>query len=164
MIAANSACSTQDAVVFAALPLFHVNALVVTAARAAVQGPAGRVGRARWATATRRCSRSFWKIVEHYRIAAMSAVPTVYAVLAELPGRRRHQQPALRHGRRVPAAAGGPGRLRGRTPASRLVEGYGLTEATCVSARSFPDAPRPGSVGQRLPYQQVQGRAGRRRR
>jgi fatty-acyl-CoA synthase len=38
----------------------------------------------------------------------------------------------------------------------RLVEGYGLTEATCASARSFPDAPVPGSVGQRLPYQQIQ--------
>jgi fatty-acyl-CoA synthase len=35
------------------------------------------------------------------------------------------------------------------------VEGYGLTEATCASARSFVDHPVPGSVGQRLPYQQV---------
>ena len=36
-----------------------------------------------------------------------------------------------------------------------LLEGYGLTEATCASARTFPDAPRPGSVGQRLPYQRM---------
>ena len=36
-----------------------------------------------------------------------------------------------------------------------LVEGYGLTEATCASAFSFPGRPRPGSVGQRLPYQQL---------
>jgi fatty-acyl-CoA synthase len=36
-----------------------------------------------------------------------------------------------------------------------LLEGYGLTEATCASARSFVDHPVPGSVGQRLPYQQV---------
>jgi acyl-CoA synthetase (AMP-forming)/AMP-acid ligase II len=36
-----------------------------------------------------------------------------------------------------------------------LMEGYGLTEATCASARSFVDFPVPGSVGQRLPYQQV---------
>jgi fatty-acyl-CoA synthase len=35
------------------------------------------------------------------------------------------------------------------------MEGYGLTEATCASARSFVDRPVPGSVGQRLPYQQV---------
>ena len=44
----------------------------------------------------------------------------------------------------------------------RLLEGYGLTEATCASARSFPDAPRPGSVGQRLPYQQVRPSTSRR--
>jgi fatty-acyl-CoA synthase len=37
----------------------------------------------------------------------------------------------------------------------KLLEGYGLTEATCASARGFPDAPRPGSVGQRLPYQHL---------
>ena len=36
-----------------------------------------------------------------------------------------------------------------------LVEGYGLTEATCASARSFADHPRSGSVGQRMPYQRV---------
>ena len=36
-----------------------------------------------------------------------------------------------------------------------LCEGYGLTEGTCASALSWPDAPRPGTVGQRLPYQQA---------
>jgi fatty-acyl-CoA synthase len=36
-----------------------------------------------------------------------------------------------------------------------LVEGYGLTEATCASARSFPAAPRQGAVGQRFPYQRI---------
>jgi acyl-CoA synthetase (AMP-forming)/AMP-acid ligase II len=29
--------------------------------------------------------REFWKIVEHYRVAAMSAVPTVYGALAQRP-------------------------------------------------------------------------------
>ncbi len=37
----------------------------------------------------------------------------------------------------------------------RLLEGYGLTEATCASARSFPGSPHPGSVGQRMPYQKI---------
>jgi fatty-acyl-CoA synthase len=37
----------------------------------------------------------------------------------------------------------------------QLLEGYGLTEATCASVRSFTDNPRPGSVGQRMPYQHV---------
>ncbi|MGZ6661495.1 MAG: AMP-binding enzyme, partial [Solirubrobacteraceae bacterium] len=34
-------------------------------------------------------------------------------------------------------------------------QGYGLTEGTCASSLSWPDAPRPGTVGQRLPYQQA---------
>ncbi len=47
-----------------------------------------------------------------------------------------------------------------------LAEGYGLTEATCASARQFPGQLRAGSVGQRLPYQRVKavgpGRSGSR--
>ena len=36
-----------------------------------------------------------------------------------------------------------------------LCEGYGLTEGTCASALSWPESPRPGAVGQRLPYQEA---------
>ena len=66
------------------LPLFHVNALIVTGiapmfsgARVVWPGPAGYRDRALYAR--------FWKIVEHYQIAAMSAVPTVYGTLAQVP-------------------------------------------------------------------------------
>ena len=66
------------------LPLFHVNALIVTGiapmfsgARVVWPGPAGYRDQALYAR--------FWKIVEHYRIAAMSAVPTVYGTLAQVP-------------------------------------------------------------------------------
>ena len=66
------------------LPLFHVNALIVTGiapmfsgARVVWPGPAGDRDKALYAR--------FWQIVEHYRIAAMSAVPTVYATLAQIP-------------------------------------------------------------------------------
>ena len=34
---------------------------------------------------------------------------------------------------------------------TRIAEGYGLTEATCASARSFPAESRRGHVGQRFP-------------
>ena len=66
------------------LPLFHVNALIVTGiaplfsgARVVWPGQAGYRDPALY--------QHFWKIVEHYRIAAMSAVPTVYGTLARLP-------------------------------------------------------------------------------
>ena len=65
------------------LPLFHVNALIVTGiapmfsgARVVWPGPAGYRDRALYA--------QFWKIIQHYQVAAMSAVPTVYRTLAEV--------------------------------------------------------------------------------
>ncbi|MGC1211667.1 MAG: acyl-CoA synthetase [Micromonospora sp.] len=143
----------QETVVFAALPLFHVNALVVTLlaplfkGQAAVwAGPLGYRDPALY--------REYWKIVEHYRIAAMSAVPTVYAALAQVP------VDADISSLRFPMVGASPlppavrDAFQGHTGTS-LVEGYGLTEGTCASVRSFPDVSRPGSVGQRLPYQRV---------
>ncbi len=84
----------------------------------------------------------------------MSAVPTVYSVLAGRPVDADIS--SLRFA--VVGASPLPPAVRDGFESAtgiRLVEGYGLTEATCVSALSFPRHPRPGSVGQRLPYQQV---------
>ena len=135
------------------LPLFHVNALMVTGiapmfsgARVVWPGPAGYRDRALYAR--------FWTIVEHYRIAAMSAVPTVYGTLAQV------LVDADISSLRLPIAGASP------LPASvreafaahtgrRLLEGYGLTEATCASTWTRPGEDRPGSVGRALPGQQV---------
>ena len=135
------------------LPLFHVNALIVTGiapmfsgARVVWPGPAGYRDRALYAR--------FWKIVEDYRIAAMSAVPTVYGTLARVP------VDADISSLRLPIAGAAP------LPASvredfaahtglHLLEGYGLTEATCASTWTRPGEERPGSVGRALPGQQV---------
>jgi fatty-acyl-CoA synthase len=135
------------------LPLFHVNALIVTGiapmfcgARVVWPGPAGYRDKALYAR--------FWQIIEHYRIAAMSAVPTVYGTLAQVP------VDADISSLRIPIAGAAP------LPASvreafaartgrRLLEGYGLTEATCASTWTRPGEERPGSVGRALPGQQV---------
>ncbi|MFF2555008.1 acyl-CoA synthetase [Nocardia sp. NPDC058058] len=152
MIAANSMLD-QDAVVFAALPLFHVNALVVTLLAPLFRGQsvvwAGPLG---YRDLT--LYAEFWNIVAHYRIAAMSAVPTVYAVLAQCP--IDADITSLRYA--MVGASPLPPAVREnfqQHTGVTLVEGYGLTEATCATARSFPDAPRPGAVGQRMPYQRV---------
>ena len=152
MIAANSLFDS-DSAVFAALPLFHVNALVVTLLAPLFKGQqvvwAGPLGYREPAL-----FGEFWKIVEHYRIAAMSAVPTVYAVLAQQPvdADISSLRFAIVGASPLPAAVRSAFEARTGVP---LVEGYGLTEATCASAFSFPAAPRPGSVGQRLPYQRL---------
>jgi len=152
MIALNSLLD-GDSVVFAALPLFHVNALVVTllaplfkGQRTVWAGPLGYRDPALYG--------QFWKIVEHHRIAAMSAVPTVYAVLAQCPvdADISSLRFAMVGASPLPAAVRKGFQCHAGVP---LVEGYGLTEATCASARSFPDAPRPGALGQRLPYQRM---------
>ncbi|MEU0883384.1 AMP-binding protein [Lentzea sp. NPDC005914] len=157
MLAANELLD-EDAVLFAALPLFHVNALIVTVLTPLFKGQhvvwAGPLGYRDPAL-----YGEFWQIVERYRITTMSAVPTVYSVLAQCPVNADIS--SLRFA--MVGAAPLPPAVRKAFEAHTgvpLVEGYGLTEATCASARSFPDAPRPGSVGQRLPYQQVKARDG----
>ncbi|PBC39993.1 acyl-CoA synthetase [Rhodococcus sp. ACS1] len=152
MLAANSSWDS-DAVVFAALPLFHVNALMVTLLAPLFKGQ-GVVWAGPLGYRDPMLFNEFWKIVEHYRIASMSAVPTVYAALAQRPvdadisGLRF----AMVGASPLPTAVATTFQDHTGVP---LLEGYGLTEATCASARSFPDAPRPGSVGVRMPYQQV---------
>ncbi|MBU6529655.1 acyl-CoA synthetase [Streptomyces mayonensis] len=153
MIGANTAAD-EDSVVFAALPLFHVNALVVTLLSPLLKGQqvvwAGPLG-----YRDIPLFKDFWRIVEHYRVATMSAVPTVYAALATCPvdGADISSMRYL-----VVGASALPEGVRNSFEAATgipLLEGYGLTEATCASVRGFLDVRRPGSVGQRMPYQHI---------
>ena len=151
MLAANE-LPDEDAVYFAALPLFHVNALVVTVLAPLFKGqtvvwsgPLGYRDPALYGV--------FWKLVEHHRLTAMSAVPTVYATLAATPVNADIS--SLRHA--MVGASPLPAAVReGFETATgvALIEGYGLTEATCVSVRSFPGA-SGSSLGCRLPYQEI---------
>ena len=135
------------------LPLFHVNALIVTGIapmfaglRVVWPGPAGYRDPALYAR--------FWKIVRHYRIAAMSAVPTVYRTLTDVPVDADISTLRLP----IVGAAPLPSAVREAFAAHtgrRLLEGYGLTEATCATTFTPPGQERPGSVGRVLPGQQI---------
>ena len=143
----------DGAVPFAALPLFHVNAVHVTllapvlrGLRTVWAGPLGYRDPALYA--------HLWRIVERHAITMMSAVPTVYSVLAGC--RVDADISTMRHA--VVGASPLPQALRTSFESAtgiELVEGYGLTEATCASAMSLPGQRRPGAVGQRLPYQRM---------
>ncbi|MGA9856848.1 MAG: acyl-CoA synthetase [Solirubrobacteraceae bacterium] len=143
----------QDSVIFAALPLFHTNALVVTVLAPLIKGQhvvwGGPLG-----YRDRTLFENFWKIVERYRVASMSGVPTVYAVLAQVPVDADISSLTLPVVGAAPLPPAVATAFEARTGVA-LCEGYGLTEGTCVSAASWPDARRPGTVGQRLPYQQA---------
>ncbi|WP_296000856.1 acyl-CoA synthetase [Rugamonas sp.] len=143
-------------VVLCGLPLFHVNGALVTGLGAFLGGwevvlltPQGYRGAGVMA--------HFWRLVERFRATSFSAVPTIYASLAALP-RDGADISSLRHAfcgaaplpptvaREFEAAAGIP-----------LCEGYGLTEAACISAVNPSGfGRRPGSVGLRLPHQRLQ--------
>jgi fatty-acyl-CoA synthase len=137
----------------AALPLFHVNAVLVTTLMPLLKGR-----HVVWVTPLGYREPGlygvFWRLVERYRIQAMSAVPTVYAALSQVP------VDADISSLRLPAvgAAPLPDAVReafAERTGVELLEGYGLTEGTCVTAMSRPGMARPRSVGMRLPYQQV---------
>ena len=143
----------ENSVIFAALPLFHTNALLVTVLAPLIKGQhvvwGGPLG-----YRDVPLFQNFWKIVEHYRIAAMSGVPTVYSVLAQIPVDADISSLKLPIVGAAPLPPAVRDAFRARTGVA-LCEGYGLTEGTCASATSWPGAPRPGTVGQRLPYQEA---------
>jgi fatty-acyl-CoA synthase len=135
------------------LPLFHVNAVHVTGLGPFMHGtpvvslgPLGFRDKALMA--------EFWQIISHYRVTSFSGVPTVYSALPSIPD--GVDLSSLLAG--AVGAAPLPSRVRDHfesTTKVPMVEGYGLTEATCASAVTPPLAPRPGSVGVRLPYQHI---------
>ncbi len=143
-------------VVLCGLPLFHVNGAMVTGLGAFHAGwevvmltPQGYRGPGVLA--------NFWQLVQRFRATTFSGVPTIFATLAGLPVGGADIS-SLRHAfcgaaplplavaRRFEEVAGIP-----------LCEGYGLTEAACISAvHPIGIARREGSVGLRLPHQALQ--------
>lgn len=88
---------------------------------------------------------------EHHQ---RSAVPTIYAALTQTPVDTDIASLTVA----IVGASPLPPSVRTGFEAhthARIVGGYGLTEATAATTRSFPEHPRAGAVGQRLPYQTV---------
>ncbi len=135
------------------LPLFHVNASMVTGLLAFSAGchvilatPQGYRGDGVLAR--------FWEIVEHYGINSFAGVPTLYAALMQVPVAGRDIR-SLDYG--YCGAAPMPVEVfrnfEERT-GIKILEGYGLTEGTCISSCNPPNGERRiGSIGLRLPGQ-----------
>lgn len=140
---------------FCGLPLFHANGQLVTGlapwsvgAHVVLGTPEGYRGAGVLA--------GFWEIVEHYRINFFSGVPTIYSALLQQPcsGRDISSLQLAMCG-----AAPMPVELFRRFESAtgiRILEGYGLTEGACASSLNPPAGEsRIGSIGLRLPYQQM---------
>lgn len=142
--------------VMVGLPLFHCNGTCVTGllpfalgGHVVILSPSG------YRDPT--IMKHFYKIVEHYRPVFFSCVPTVLSVLLDIPVAGADIS-SLKY--LVCGAAPLSVELFRRFEAHsgmKILEGYGLTEATCASCVNPKDGERKvGSIGLRLPYQQVQ--------
>ncbi len=139
--------------VFCGLPLFHVNGVMVTGLVPFSQGAHVVLGTPQGYRGEGVVER-FWDIVAHHRINFFSGVPTLYAALMAIPVEGRNID-CLEYG--LCGAAPMPVQLMKDFEAQtglRILEGYGLTEATCVSSVNPPAGERrAGSIGLSLPGQ-----------
>ncbi|WP_315785449.1 AMP-binding protein [Bradyrhizobium sp. SZCCHNPS1003] len=143
-------------VVLVGLPLFHVHAVIPLSLAPLLQG-AQLVLLGAQGFRHPDVIGGFWRIVERFRATAFSAVPTVYAALLAVDPAGADTS-SLRFA--LCGSAPLPQRLlrdfETRTGLT-ILEGYGLTEGTCVSSLNPVRGPRRiGSIGLRLPYQQMQ--------
>ena len=150
-----SELSGPDAVVFCGLPLFHVNAQIGTGLSLWARGGHVLLGTPQGYRGDQVVKR-FWELVGHHKLVSFSGVPTVYAALLQVP-RQGHDLSSLRFG--VCGAAPMPVELFNRVEKElglKVLEGYGLTEAGCVSSLTPLHAtPRIGSIGVRMPWQDM---------
>jgi long-chain acyl-CoA synthetase len=134
------------------LPLYHVNAQVVSVLSAVHVGGALILLEAFSPTA-------FLSAVARYRATTFSAVPTVYAILNTLDDAERFDLSSLRYC--VCGAAPMPVEVFTtfeKKYGAKIVEGYGLSEATCGNCVNplRPGAERKiGSIGVPLPGQEM---------
>jgi long-chain acyl-CoA synthetase len=131
------------------LPLFHVNGIVVSVLSALAAGGATSI-------TDRFAASTFFETVEALRPTYFSAVPTIYAMLANLPDDDRPDTSSVRFA--ICGAAPMPAELIARFEARYgipIVEGYGLSEGTCASTINPLDRRKPGTVGLPLAGQDV---------
>jgi acyl-CoA synthetase (AMP-forming)/AMP-acid ligase II len=140
------------------LPLFHANAQIATFTVPLTVGCEVVM----W---ERFSAKTFWETVKELEPVSISAVPTILAALLNAPGAEQASNTSLRY------------IICGAAPLSRelmeafeerfdirILEGYGLTESTCVSSLNpYYGARKPGSIGLPVRGQQMRiaGRDGK---
>jgi len=137
------------------LPLFHVNGTTVTGSLPfSIGAHVVLLGVMGYRDPT--VIKNFYKIVEHYRAVTFSSVPTILSVLLDVP-KGDADISSLRYA--VCGAAPLSVELFKRFEAHsgmKIIEGYGLTEGTCVSSvNPYHGEQKIGSIGIRLPYHEM---------
>jgi acyl-CoA synthetase (AMP-forming)/AMP-acid ligase II len=132
------------------LPLFHANAQVVTCLIPMMIGCEIVL----W---ERFSASTFWPTVEELQPVTISAVPTILAAVLNAPG-----APAGKSSLRYVICGAAPLSVElleafERRFGIRIIEGYGLTETTCISSTNpFYGERKAGSIGLPVRGQQMQ--------
>ncbi|NEW26675.1 class I adenylate-forming enzyme family protein [Nocardia cyriacigeorgica] len=131
------------------LPLFHVNGIVVSTLSPLLVGASTTI-------AGRFSAQTFFDRLVRSGATYFSAVPTIYAMLADLPADVRPDTSAVRFAicGAAPASVELLERFESRYGIP-IVEGYGLSEGTCASTVNPLERRKPGTVGLPLPGQRV---------
>ncbi|RJF89302.1 acyl-CoA synthetase [Oleomonas cavernae] len=141
--------------VLCGLPLFHVNGVLLTGLLPFSKGAHVLLATPQGYRGPGLVSR-FWEIIEYHRINFFSGVPTLYAALLQIPIGERNVK-SLEYG--LCGAAPMPSEVFREfqdVTGLKILEGYGLTEATCVSSCNPPLGERRlGSIGLRVPGQKM---------
>jgi fatty-acyl-CoA synthase len=153
-IMASSGLQPGEAVMIG-LPLFHCNGTMATGlmpfsvgGQVVMLSPQGYRNPA--------IMKNFYKIVEHYKPVFFSCVPTILSVLLDMPVGDADIS-SLRYVvcGAAPLSVELFNRFEKHT-GMKILEGYGLTESAVASVINPKDGERKiGSIGIRLPYQQV---------
>ena len=144
----------KDDVIICPLPLFHVFAVHVIFMAVLTSGchmvcptPAGYRGDGVF--------DNFWKLVERYKVTFVITVPTAIAALMQRPVDADVSSLKVAFSGSAPLPVELYNRFQDATGVT-IVEGYGLTEATCLVACNPPGGNKKvGSVGVPLPYTDV---------
>ncbi|NRA28914.1 MAG: acyl-CoA synthetase [Parvularculaceae bacterium] len=138
------------------LPLFHVNAVIVTGLASMLAGvaqimvsPMGFRGPG--------VVDNLWQVIDRFGANSMSGVPTIYSALISVPTDGLDLS-SFRFAA-VGAAPLSPELFRNFVEYSgvELLEGYGLTESTVVATTNpLGGEKRVGSIGLRMPYLEMQ--------
>ncbi len=145
---------TSDDVIISALPLFHVFSAYVMALSPFVAGahvvlvtPQGFRGEG--------VIPNFWKLIERHKATFLCSVPTAIAALDQVPVNADTSSLRYMSTGSAPLPQALFRRFEEKTGV-RILEGYGMTEATCVTSANPPDGERKiGSVGLIAPYTKV---------
>ena len=138
------------------LPLFHCNAALASGLLSFMHGCTVLLTGINGYRSPGILSNMF-HLIEHYRVIGFASVPTIIAVLSQLPTEGCDLSSLKVAGC---GAAPMPVELFNKfqnATGVRIAEGYGLTEATVCSTMCPPaaDPPRIGSIGLRIPYTRV---------